>query len=398
MVARGVRPARRDVLVAAGTAAVTLSLLLLVPFLLAGEEPAAARTVPPVLSGRWSLLAVLFLVQAAALLAVRPAPRATVLAVAVLAAATTALGPQSLHGLGGPAVVVAVAVAVTRSSSSSSSRAVWRDWPVLVLAVLAIAGGELAAGTPAPAALVQGVALVGLPALGGLVVRSRRDVHRAVLGERDALVAAAVSRERTAMARELHDIAAHHLSGIALMAAVVDRQIDTDPARAHEGARQIRAQSTSVLDDLRRLVGLLREDVEAERSVESVATIADLVARSPRPVALRTQRREGFDLAHGVGPLAQLAVHRAVQEALSNAALHAPGADCCVEVDDRDPARLVVRVRNGAPAVRPERSSGGFGLRGMQERADLVGASLRYGPTPDGGWQVELGLERQELT
>ena len=89
-----------------------------------------------------------------------------------------------------------------------------------------------------------------------------------------------MSRERAAMARELHDIAAHHLSGIALMAAVIDRQIDSDPERAHEGVRQVREQSTAVLEDLRRLVGLLRDDAPAERAVETVAGIVDLVERA----------------------------------------------------------------------------------------------------------------------
>jgi signal transduction histidine kinase len=102
-------------------------------------------------------------------------------------------------------------------------------------------------------------------------------------------------------------------------------------------------------------------------------------------------------VADGVGPLAQLAAYRTVQEALANAALHAPSAPCTVTIDDRDPTRVVIRVENApaaAPAA-PTSPSGGNGLRGMRERADLVGARLQTGPTATGGWLVELALGRE---
>ena len=108
------------------------------------------------------------------------------------------------------------------------------------------------------------------------------------------------------------------------------------------------------------------------------------------------QRHPGSRSGSGVGPLAQLVVFRMVQEGLANAAMHAPGAACVVEVDDRDEAALVVRVRNDAP-TRPAIRTGtspGFGLLGMGERAALVGAHLAYGSTVDGGWEVRLTLPR----
>jgi signal transduction histidine kinase len=265
------------------------------------------------------------------------------------------------------------------------------------------------------AALVQAASIVGLPLLVGLVVRSRRDARdarrdelTARVGERDALVQAAVARERTAMARELHDIAAHHLSGIALMAAVVDRQIDTAPEEAHRGIRQVRAQSMDVLDDLRRLVGLLREDPDqdAERSVETLAAVPELVDRARAAaggsVELRVHEAPGRPLGQGIGPLAQLAVYRTVQESLTNAAAHAPGSACVVEVDDRDAAALVATVINGpgdgaaAAAGRSLASAaGGFGLLGMRERAELVGAELAAGSTAEGGWRVRMAVPRE---
>ncbi|TCL79231.1 MULTISPECIES: histidine kinase [unclassified Curtobacterium] len=417
------RDRRVDVLVALGTAVVALGLLIGLPPLdaLEPDGPALALRVPAPFTAAWTVLAISLLVQSAALLAARRAPRTVLVAVSALPVLVAALAPQSLDlfGLTALPVVVAVVLAALRVPLA-------RLWPTLLVAGALVAAGSAVLSAVAGGALrgdvtqglsgalgqgmLQAVGAVGLPLLVTLLVRSRREVRAArtaeasaVFREQDALVDAAVSRERAAMARELHDIAAHHLSGIALMAAVIDRQIDSDPERAHEGARQVREQSTAVLDDLRRLVGLLREDVPAERAVETVAGIVDLVERARFRSDVRLEvlagdhARGAQALADGVGPLAQLAAYRTVQEALANAALHAPSAPCTVTVDDRDPTRVVIRVENAraaAPAA-PTSPSGGNGLRGMSERADLVGASLQTGPTATGGWLVELALGRE---
>ena len=102
----------------------------------------------------------------------------------------------------------------------------------------------------------------------------------------------------------------------------------------------------------------------------------------------------GHPLGEGIGPLAQLAAYRMVQESLANAARHAPGARCEVVVDDRDTASLVVTVRND-PATRPPDvavGSSGFGLVGMRERVSMLGGSLETGRTPDGGFTVSATL------
>ncbi|ROR36064.1 signal transduction histidine kinase [Curtobacterium sp. JUb34] len=401
------RDRRVDVFVALGTAVVAIGLLLGLPPL-DGLEPdgaALAMRVPAPFTAAWTVLALGLLAQSAALLAARRAPRTVLVAVSVLPVLVAALAPQSLDlfGLTALPVVVAVVLAALRVPLA-------RLWPTLLVAGALVAAGSAVLSGALGQGVLQAVGAVGLPLLVTLLVRSRREVRAArtaeasaVFREQDALVDAAVSRERAAMARELHDIAAHHLSGIALMAAVIDRQIDSDPERAHEGARQVREQSTAVLDDLRRLVGLLREDVPAERAVETVAGIVDLVERARFRSDVRLDVLPGDrptddrPVADGVGPLAQLAAYRTVQEALANAALHAPSAPCTVTIDDRDPTRVVIRVENApaaAPAA-PTSPSGGNGLRGMRERADLVGARLQTGPTATGGWLVELALGRE---
>ena len=202
------------------------------------------------------------------------------------------------------------------------------------------------------------------------------------------------------MARELHDIAAHHLSGIALMAAAVDRQIDTDPETAKRSVQQIRTQSTAVLDDLRRLVGLMREDAEAPRSVASLAAIPELVEQrraGGAPVELRTLacRRTAEPSAEGIGTLAQLAVYRIAQESLTNAATHAPGA--------RDGGRDRRPSRRGAGAHRDQRARPArprrLGRRVRPGRDAGAGRPARRHPAAtgrraDGGWQVRVEVPR----
>ncbi|TCK64557.1 histidine kinase [Curtobacterium sp. PhB136] len=410
------RERRLDVLVAVGTAVLAIGLLLGLPPLDAADPDSAGlgASVPAPFGTAWSVLAAGLLAQSAALLAARRAPRTSLLTIAALPVVVAALAPGSsgLFGLTALPVVVAVVLVTLRVPLA-------RLWPTLIgAAALVVVGqsvvvfvaegpGPLAQGLAASAGqgALQAVGAVGFPLLVALLVRSRREVRAArnaeasaVGRERDALVDAAVSRERAAMARELHDIAAHHLSGIALMSAVIDRQIDTEPERAHEGVRQVREQSTAVLDDLRRLVGLLRDDTPAEQAVETVAGILDLVERARYRSDVRIDVLPGArPLADGVGPLAQLAAYRTVQEALANAAMHAPSAPCTVVVDDRDPSRVVIRVENARAVVPAVGSSpsGGNGLRGMRERADLVGASLQTGPTATGGWLVTLTLGRE---
>ncbi|MCT9622040.1 sensor histidine kinase [Curtobacterium sp. C2H10] len=440
---RGVPTRRRrwtDLLVAAGAAVVTLGLLLGLPPLDA-MDPDTTDTMgagpgfPDVGGTAWTLLAITLVAQSALLLGARRAPRSVLLAVGALPILLALVSTSAAFGLTALPVVVAVVLATLRVPLP-------RLWPAVAGSAVLVAVGTgttwahgsgamrsgvvSGLGASAGQGVLQAVGAVGLPLVVTLIVRSRRELRAArraesdartaaadartaaadartaeaaaLAREQDARVEAAVSRERAAMARELHDIAAHHLSGIALMSAVVDRQIDTDPDGAHEGVRQVREQSTAVLEDLRRLVGLLRDDTPAETVVETVAGIVDLVeaARTRSAVELSVQPGD-HPLADGIGPLTQLVAYRTVQEALANVALHAAGAPCRVTVDDRDPEHLTVRVENGVPTAPSVGSSpsGGNGLRGMRERAELVGARLQVGPTGDGGWTVELVTARE---
>ena len=395
--------ARAHPLVALGCGLLAVGLLVWVPSAAAADPTLGA--VPRLGSPPWWAAAAVLAAQAAAVtwVAQRPGRLLPVVAAAPLVLAV--LVPAAVSTLTAVAVLAAVYLAAV-------SAPLPRLRGALVSAVVLVAVGqaltqarhaEAGAGQGVVAGLVAGTAqalvVVGLPLLLGSVVAARRDAERArrqevaaLRREQEALLAAAVAQQRTAMSRELHDIAAHHLSGIALLAAAIQRQVETDPAAARESAGLVREQSRAVLDDLRRLVGLLREDAGVVRPVETLAALDALV---------RSRREAGADVslvadadpaAAGVGPLAQMVAHRMVQESLTNAAVHAPGARCVVEVGAPAHGRVVVTVRNGPPAAPDPGPGGGFGLVAMAERAQLVGGDLAHGPTDDGGWQVRLSL------
>lgn len=384
--------------------------MALLPPLSTGAD---ADRVPGFADAAWWIGVGLLTAQAIVLLRWRSRPRPALLAVAAagpIAGAATLGDATNVTGLF--VMVAAFLVAVARPPQPA--------WPWLVGAGALVATGGIIAGarlddavlTSVGGSVFQAVGTVGAPVLVGVLVATRResreareDQQRALLRERDALLTAAVARERTAMARELHDIAAHHLSGIAVMSAAIGTQIDTDPEGAKEAAAQVRRQSVSVLHDLRSLVGLLRvgdDAPEAGRTPTRIENLGGLAALTSdfsseaTPVGLTVLEASGHALGHGVGPLAQLAAYRMVQESLANAARHAPGARCEVVVDDRDAASLLVSVRNDAPTAPPDLAIGssGFGLVGMRERAELTGARLEHGPTSDGGWQVLLRIPR----
>ncbi|MBP2327823.1 signal transduction histidine kinase [Kibdelosporangium banguiense] len=346
----------------------------------------------------WAVMTVL-LVQAVMVAWAGRAPAVVLPGVTAVALVLVPVAPGSAFTLTAIAVLVSVFVAVT----ARPARPLWA--PLLAAAGLLLTGqfvtagarGASGVGAAGMSAALQALLVIGLPLLVGSVLAARRDAHEArrlelaaLRREQDALLQAAISRQRTALSRELHDIAAHHLSGIAMLAAVVARQIDTSPATARHSVAQIREQSRAVLADLRRLVGLLREETDGVRPVETLDALAGLV---------EARRAAGAEIElcmppcwEEPGPLAQLVAYRMVQESLANAAAHAPGAPCTVEVGAPREGRLTISVRNGVPTSPDPGPGGGFGLVGMAERAQLVGADLDHGPTPEGGWEVRLRL------
>lgn len=348
-------------------------------------------------------------IQCLALVWRRVFARAALLAIAGAPILLALALPSPLFSLTALAVLFAVFL-----FASTPRRRVGTLLIAAVLVALGQAVNELRTGASfdgmllATAAL-QAVVVIGVPLPFALMISAQREARRA-LGmeraalqrEREALVQAAVSRERASMSRELHDIAAHHMAGIAVMASAMERQVDSDPAAARESARQVRAQSRTALDDLRQIVGLLRDDAEGNRSVETLAAVRELVGdRVAAGIAVQLRLVGSDDDAlpgAGVGPLAQVVVFRMIQESLANAAIHAAGAEAVVELDDRSSHELVVTVTNGAGTDTRPTPDGGYGLIGMRERAELVGGRLHYGATTGGGWEVQLAVPKDAVS
>ena len=186
--------------------------------------------------------------------------------------------------------------------------------------------------------------------------------------------------ERLALARELHDVVAHHVTGIVLHAQAV-RKVRRPEAMA-ESLAGIETASTEALAAMRRVVGLLRDGPSATKPER----LGDLVARfDGPPVLLRLPEGDQVWPAE-VGST----VYRIVQESLTNVARHAPRASAVTVDVGQDRRSVTVEVADDGPPVRVHR--GGYGLVGMRERVEALGGTLSAGPRPGRGWTVRATL------
>ncbi|HWB36159.1 MAG TPA: histidine kinase [Rugosimonospora sp.] len=204
----------------------------------------------------------------------------------------------------------------------------------------------------------------------------------------------AVLEERGRIAREMHDVVAHHMSLIAVRAeSAPDRLGDTSAASAAE-FRAIAEEARLSLTELRRLLGVLRQPGSGPELAPQpgLRDIADLVAAA-RAAGTAAALREDGDLT-GVPEAVALAAYRIVQEALANAGRHAPGAPVHVHLHGT-PEDIRVTVTNGPsgqPAAPP--ASDAHGLIGMRERVDVLGGAFAAGPDAGGGFAVHASLPR----
>jgi signal transduction histidine kinase len=312
---------------------------------------------------------------------------------------------------------LSVSVTLMLSIFSLTAHTAPRAWgPSLGLAAGAdlllhlVLGATVGGGLPPVAVLVIVTRVVPtylLPALAGLLYGAQRRRIRLEADRAEALrqaaaaqTAAAVVAERTRMARELHDVAAHHLTGILLQTRAALRVHEHDPALTAELLGSVRDEGEATLRNLREVIGLLRTEDDADDPAEVAPTLDRLPAliTSVRTLDPGTALDVTGDL-EDLSPATSLACFRIVQESLTNARRHAPGA--AVHVDLHRTARtLVVEVRNAAPATAPPgppRAGPGYGLVGMRERATMLGGTLETGPTPDGGWctRAVIPLDRR---
>ncbi|NYI05218.1 sensor histidine kinase [Allostreptomyces psammosilenae] len=272
--------------------------------------------------------------------------------------------------------------------------------------------------TAMPLAVAVLLALVVVAALSyGSGQRSRREAERhlaeAEERRRRDLARQAVLEERARIARELHDVVAHHMSMIAIQAEAAPYREPGLPERTLRSLEAIREASTTALTEIRRVVGLLREG-DADDPVELAPQPG--LAEVPRMVDAARDAGMAVDLTMLGGggggggesgeplPIAvDVSAYRIVQEALSNAGRHAPGARVRIEVTrSAESVRIRVTDDGAGEATRdadsPGPSGGGHGLVGMRERATMLGGTLKAGPTGQGGFEIlaELPLRSPE--
>jgi signal transduction histidine kinase len=229
-----------------------------------------------------------------------------------------------------------------------------------------------------------------------LLLQALRDRADKAEAERELLARDAVLTERTRIAREMHDVVGHRVSLMVLQAGAIEMAA-ADRDRVQQLAGQVQTAGRQALEELRQMVGVLRaegtdNDGSTAAPLGPQPGLADLptLVRHAREAGMAVELRcpDGTEVDPGVGR----AAYRIVQEALTNAGKHAPGAAVDVRVERR-PGELVVRIVNG-PVQRPagQVPGGGFGLVGLAERVRTLGGRLRAEPRLDGGFCVEAVL------
>jgi signal transduction histidine kinase len=242
--------------------------------------------------------------------------------------------------------------------------------------------------------------------LGGLAMRSRATASAARLAEAEERAeverqqaARSVAEERLRIAQELHDVVAHSMSVIAVQAGMGVHVIDDQPDAAKQALESISRTSRSTLQEMRRLLGVLRGE-DGERAhvpapgLGDLPTLVEQVRATGLPVELTVDGQRA-EVPLGV----DLSAYRVVQEGLTNVIKHAGMASAAVHVRYQ-PGEIVVEVSDdGRGAATPARENGGgHGLVGMRERVAVWGGTLDAGPVPGGGYRVLAHLPYAEPT
>jgi signal transduction histidine kinase len=265
-------------------------------------------------------------------------------------------------------------------------------WGTTIAVAIALSSDRLTG--PRVAATTLGILIVvGL----GEAMRTRRErtaEFRRMMGERRQ---SEVQAERVRIARELHDVLAHSLSQINVQAGVGLHLMDRQPEKAAEALASIKETSKTALDEVRSVLGVLRAEGGADPNAPLVPEpdLSRLPGLAASVTAQGIEVRLDDRLTTGEVPKpVQLALYRIVQESLTNVARHADGATHATVTLQRSDAayRLEVRDDGRGSVPVPASESGGRGLLGMRERAELLGGHLSAGPAEGGGFSVVAEL------
>jgi signal transduction histidine kinase len=258
--------------------------------------------------------------------------------------------------------------------------------------------------TDVASVVVRVVPLVLAVTAWGMFLRARRQLlftlrERAVRAEADQQLHEDGARraERTRIAREMHDVLAHRISLLALHAGALEVRPDLPPEQVRASAELLRATARQALEELRSVIGLLRDPDEDPTPPVPLPTLSDIgrLVAETRLAGAKIDFEMRVDHADTVPNALGRDAYRIVQEALTNIGKHASGTASQVQVTGASGAGLHVTIRNRQPlhaGVGPALSGAGAGLLGLQERVDLAGGTLVHGPDPSGDFVVDAQL------
>jgi signal transduction histidine kinase len=323
----------------------------------------------------------------------------------VVAAGTSAAAVIALAIAGSPEtgspwpVAVPTTIAFALTLALVVLRAEWR--PALIAWVVGVAGASVVGVTghrppvsaeAAVADLIVFAAVSGAVLAAAVLVSRWQAVRRQLVREQQVSASEharrEVAEERTRIARELHDVVAHGMSAIQVQASSARYRLPDLPEDAAREFDELAATARASMGEMRRLLGVLRRDGGADLAPQpGLADVPALVADASRRGEIALDAEVPDDDPARRDPVLGLAVYRIVQESLSNVARHATGAPVRVRIE-RTEAGLRVEVRNGRSGIRPASApapiGGGHGIRGMRERAGLLGGTLSAEPVEDG--------------
>ncbi|MCQ0024557.1 histidine kinase, partial [Streptomyces somaliensis DSM 40738] len=295
-------------------------------------------------------------------------------------------------GVWSPAAFLSHLVVVTLVAARTRPRAA--AWMWVVTGVYGLFAGAVLGDGDDGDATAQLLFAAALALLVVTVWHVRRAAREEVTAQRTATAQERSMRtlleERTTIARELHDVVAHHMSVVAIQAEAAPYRVENPPPELEQAFLTIRENAVAALAELRRVLGVVRaEDYEAPDAPQPTLADLDGLIANVRDAGLDVDKAVTGavrELPQGV----ELSAYRIVQEALSNVLRHAPGAAARVEVG-YVLGGLGLRVVNGPPRGPVKPSPGaGHGIAGMRERVAMLDGELTAGATDDGGYEVAV--------
>ncbi len=234
--------------------------------------------------------------------------------------------------------------------------------------------------------------LVTAPWVAGVALRRKREQAEGADRRADsaaAQAATAIADERARIARELHDVVAHAVGMMVVQAGAASQLLDQDPARARRALEAVQQTGRLAVDELARMLGLLRMQDETTSPLPSLSRVSELIS-DIRETGIDVSLDSDGDLG-GLPAALDATAYRILQEALTNVVKHAPGATAQVRLL-RCPDHIEIEVGNARASDPLQQGGTGHGLLGIGERVAVFGGRLRHGPTADGGYRLHVWL------